>query len=187
MSGRSGTSSDLLFLLDAALSEATSDVQRSTKWGRFKPFWWGQMEPPEPCGRGHRKGEARLSQIAKDFGISESCLHRWLKLADVAQTAESSLEREHIRQCLEGLIALQRQSIVLACYGGFSYRQVAGQLSLPLRTVKARIAMGSSACAAAWSDPANPHERPRRETLGRHGEPRGLSGLASSQPGHHPA
>jgi transposase len=30
-----------------------------------------------------RKGEAPLSQIAKDFGISESCLHRWLKLADV--------------------------------------------------------------------------------------------------------
>ena len=30
-----------------------------------------------------RKGEAPLRQIAKDFGISESCLHRWLKLADV--------------------------------------------------------------------------------------------------------
>jgi transposase len=30
-----------------------------------------------------RKGGAPLSQIAKDFGISESCLHRWLKLADV--------------------------------------------------------------------------------------------------------
>ncbi len=29
-----------------------------------------------------RSGEAPLSQIAKDFGISESCLHRWLKLAD---------------------------------------------------------------------------------------------------------
>jgi transposase len=30
-----------------------------------------------------RKGEAPLSQVARDFGISESCLHRWLKLADV--------------------------------------------------------------------------------------------------------
>jgi transposase len=30
-----------------------------------------------------RKGEARISQIAKDFGISESCLHRWLQQADV--------------------------------------------------------------------------------------------------------
>ena len=30
-----------------------------------------------------RKGQAPLSQIAKDFGISESCLHRWLQQADV--------------------------------------------------------------------------------------------------------
>ena len=30
-----------------------------------------------------RRREAPMSQIAKDFGISESCLHRWLKLADV--------------------------------------------------------------------------------------------------------
>jgi transposase len=30
-----------------------------------------------------RKGDAPLSQIAKDFGISESCLHRWLKIADI--------------------------------------------------------------------------------------------------------
>jgi len=30
-----------------------------------------------------RKGEAPLTQIAKDFGISEGCLHGWMKKADV--------------------------------------------------------------------------------------------------------
>ena len=30
-----------------------------------------------------RKGEAPLIQIAKDFGISEGCLHGWMKKADV--------------------------------------------------------------------------------------------------------
>src|SRR4051812_43122726 len=29
-----------------------------------------------------RRGEAPIAQIARDFGISESCLSRWLKLAD---------------------------------------------------------------------------------------------------------
>ena len=29
-----------------------------------------------------RKGEASISQVAHDFGISESCLQRWLKIAD---------------------------------------------------------------------------------------------------------
>jgi transposase len=28
------------------------------------------------------KGEASISQVAFDFGISESCLQRWLKIAD---------------------------------------------------------------------------------------------------------
>ncbi len=29
-----------------------------------------------------RKGQAPLTQIAKDFGISEGCLHNWMKKAD---------------------------------------------------------------------------------------------------------
>jgi transposase len=32
-----------------------------------------------------RRFEVPMSQIAKDFGISESCLHRWLKLGDVEE------------------------------------------------------------------------------------------------------
>jgi len=32
-----------------------------------------------------RKREAPLSQIAKDFGISDACLHNWLKRADLQQ------------------------------------------------------------------------------------------------------
>jgi transposase len=27
--------------------------------------------------------EVRMSQIAKDFGLSESCLHRWVKRAEI--------------------------------------------------------------------------------------------------------
>jgi transposase len=29
-----------------------------------------------------RKGEASIAQLARDFGVSESCLQRWLKIAD---------------------------------------------------------------------------------------------------------
>ncbi len=31
-----------------------------------------------------RRGDAPIAQIAKDFGISESCLRNWLQAADVA-------------------------------------------------------------------------------------------------------
>ena len=30
-----------------------------------------------------RKREAPLAQIARDFGISQACLHKWLKQADI--------------------------------------------------------------------------------------------------------
>jgi transposase len=30
-----------------------------------------------------RRGEAAIARIAKDFGISESGLQRWLKMADI--------------------------------------------------------------------------------------------------------
>lgn len=39
-----------------------------------------------------RKGEAPLRQIAKDFGISEACLHRWLR-SPAATTASTELDR----------------------------------------------------------------------------------------------
>jgi transposase len=51
-----------------------------------------------------RKGEAPLPQIAKDFGISESCLHRWLKLADIKDgnrpgvTSSESAELRELRK-----------------------------------------------------------------------------------------
>jgi transposase len=48
-----------------------------------------------------RRGDATIAQLAKDFGISESCLRNWLRAADVedgvrpgATTAESVELRE---------------------------------------------------------------------------------------------
>ena len=41
-----------------------------------------------------RKGEAPIAQIAKDFGISQACLHRWLKLADVEDGNSPGTTRE---------------------------------------------------------------------------------------------
>lgn len=48
-----------------------------------------------------RKGQAPLIQIAKDFGISEGCLHGWLKKADIADGNRPGLtdtERAELRE-----------------------------------------------------------------------------------------
>ena len=41
-----------------------------------------------------RRGEAPLSQVAKDFGISESCLRNWLRTADVEDGTRPGLTRQ---------------------------------------------------------------------------------------------
>ena len=60
----------------------------------------------------------------------------------VAEEVEAGLEREWVRRCLERLTALQRQSVTLAYYDGYTYREVAERLSLPLGTVKTRMRDG---------------------------------------------
>jgi RNA polymerase sigma-70 factor (ECF subfamily) len=60
----------------------------------------------------------------------------------VAETVEIRLEREAVRRCLDSLTELQRESIDLAYYGGYSYREVSELLNVPLGTVKTRMRDG---------------------------------------------
>ncbi|MFF4016711.1 sigma-70 family RNA polymerase sigma factor [Streptomyces sp. NPDC001843] len=60
----------------------------------------------------------------------------------VAEEVEAGLERESVRRCLGRLTTLQRQSVTLAYYDGYTYREVAERLSLPLGTVKTRMRDG---------------------------------------------
>ncbi|MGA5345028.1 sigma-70 family RNA polymerase sigma factor [Streptomyces griseoincarnatus] len=60
----------------------------------------------------------------------------------VAEEVEAGLEREWVRRCLDRLTALQRQSVTLAYYDGYTYREVAERLRLPLGTVKTRMRDG---------------------------------------------
>jgi RNA polymerase sigma-70 factor, ECF subfamily len=60
----------------------------------------------------------------------------------VAEEVEARLEREQVRRCLASLTELQRESITLAYYGGYTYREVAELLDVPLGTVKTRLRDG---------------------------------------------
>jgi len=61
---------------------------------------------------------------------------------EVAEAVEANLERERVRRCLDSLTEIQRESITLAYYGGYTYRQVAGLLNVALGTIKTRIRDG---------------------------------------------
>lgn len=61
---------------------------------------------------------------------------------ETAQIVESRLEREQVRRCLDTLTELQRESVNLAYYSGYTYREVAELLDTPLGTVKTRLRDG---------------------------------------------
>jgi RNA polymerase sigma-70 factor (ECF subfamily) len=61
---------------------------------------------------------------------------------EVADVVEASLDRERVRRCVGGLTEAQRQSITLAYYGGYTYRQVAALAGVTLAAVKSRIRDG---------------------------------------------
>ncbi len=61
---------------------------------------------------------------------------------DVAEQVEGRLERQRLRRCISGLTELQRESVTLAYYNGYTYQQVAELLGAPLGTVKTRMRDG---------------------------------------------
>jgi RNA polymerase sigma-70 factor (ECF subfamily) len=60
----------------------------------------------------------------------------------VEDTVAARLEAERVRRCLNSLTELQRESVTLAYYGGYTYPQVAALLGTALTAIKTRIRDG---------------------------------------------
>ncbi len=74
-----------------------------------------------------RKGEAPLSQVAKDFGISESCLHRWLRLADIddgVRPGVTSSESAELRELKKRNRTLEQENEILRRAAAYFAREI---------------------------------------------------------------
>jgi transposase len=74
-----------------------------------------------------RRGEAPVSRIAKDFGISESCLHRWLKLADIedgTRPGVTSSESTELRELRKRNRLLEQENEILRRAAAFFARDI---------------------------------------------------------------
>src|SRR5689334_22931470 len=75
-----------------------------------------------------RKGQAPLAQIAKDFGISGSCRHRWLRLADIEEGARPGVtasESAELRELRKRNKLLEQGNEVLRRAAAFFAREIA--------------------------------------------------------------
>jgi transposase len=72
-----------------------------------------------------RKREAPLAQIAKDFGISEACLHRWIKLADIEDGVRPGVtkpEAAELRDAKKRIRVLEQENEILRRAAAFFAR-----------------------------------------------------------------
>lgn len=92
----------------------------------------------------HRRAidRVRSSQAAQDRDQLSAQREQARDYDDVAEQVENRLEQQQVRRCLSALTELQRESVRLAYYGGYTYREVSELLDVPLGTVKTRLRDG---------------------------------------------
>src|SRR5580704_8589177 len=77
----------------------------------------------------HRRAVDRVrSETASSRREEKTAADAAVEPDDVAEVVAATLDGQRVRRCLDGLTELQRESIKLAYYGGYSYPQFAGLL-----------------------------------------------------------
>ncbi|WP_431958740.1 IS3 family transposase [Nocardia lijiangensis] len=82
-----------------------------------------------------RKGESPLRQVARDFGISEGCLHNWLKAADIEDGARPPLtesESVELRELRKRNKQLEQENEILRRAAAFFARELPPKMIYPL-------------------------------------------------------
>lgn len=90
----------------------------------------------------HRRAIDRVRSETAAAAREQRAARADVAVDEVAESVEDSMEAERVRRCLDGLTELQRESITLAYYEGYSYPQVAARLDTAVGTIKTRIRDG---------------------------------------------
>jgi RNA polymerase sigma-70 factor (ECF subfamily) len=84
----------------------------------------------------------RASQSSRDRDVRIGIRDHEDGYDQVSETVEISIEHERVTKAMTKLTELQHQAVSLAYYGGYSHREVASMLDVPVGTVKSRLRDG---------------------------------------------
>jgi RNA polymerase sigma-70 factor, ECF subfamily len=90
----------------------------------------------------HRRAVDRVRSAQAAAGREQRAATATTDYDVVAEEVETRLDAQRVRRCLGSLTGLQRECVTLAYYGGYTYREVAGLLKVPVGTVKTRMRDG---------------------------------------------
>ncbi|MGC5617734.1 IS3 family transposase [Georgenia sp. Z1491] len=82
-----------------------------------------------------RRGDAPIKDIAKDFGISESCLRNWLQAADVEDGNRPGVTRSEsaeLREAKKRVRLLEQENEVLRRAAAYLSQEPVGEMMYPL-------------------------------------------------------
>ncbi len=132
-------------LRDPAQAEEVAQEVLVEVWrtaSRFKPQLGSAQAWVMTMAHRRAVDRVRSEQAAEDREVRLARASAVVDYDDVVETVENRLEQQRVRHCLGGLTELQRESVTLAYYNGYTYPQVAKLLAVPLGTVKTRMRDG---------------------------------------------
>lgn len=92
----------------------------------------------------HRRAvdRVRSAQASSDRDLRVASASTSPDYDQVSEEVEDRLDREIVIEALGSLTELQREAVQLAYFGGYTHREVAELLGIPLGTVKTRVRDG---------------------------------------------
>jgi RNA polymerase sigma-70 factor (ECF subfamily) len=120
--------------------EVLVEVWRSAS--RFDPSLGSARAWVLTMARRRAIDRVRAAQAASDRDRRVVAGSHTIEFDEVVEAVEGRLERRQVRRCLQGLTEVQRESVTLAFYRGYTQNEVSRLLGLPLGTVKTRLRDG---------------------------------------------
>jgi len=106
----------------------------------FLEIW--QTAARYDASKGGAIDRVRASQASRDRDVRIGIRDHAPSFDSVVEDVEVRIESERVKEAMLRLTELQRQAVQLAYFGGYSHREVAAMLSVPVGTVKTRLRDG---------------------------------------------
>jgi RNA polymerase sigma-70 factor (ECF subfamily) len=132
-------------LIDVDLSEDTTQEVFLQVWqnaAKFNPDAGSALAWLMTISHRRAVDKVRSSQSSTDREARYGASSQDIDHDSVSDEVGSRLEAEAVVRCLDTLTETQQESVRLAYYGGFTYREVAEKLNAAVPTIKSRIRDG---------------------------------------------
>lgn len=132
-------------LIDVELSEDTTQEVFLQVWqnaAKFNPDAGSALAWLMTISHRRAVDKVRSSQSSTDREARYGASSQDIDHDSVSDEVGSRLEAEAVVRCLDTLTETQQESVRLAYYGGFTYREVAEKLNAAVPTIKSRIRDG---------------------------------------------